>query len=143
MKNIIYLILLLFVISCSSSRIVTTSETTTSRKVDTIVRIDPIKATFIPIYREMVEFQQINGINVIIKYKEVHITNDTTILQVEDIQVETDTTDVKVVIDETIKEKTKVKEITGIPFIYKFALYFTIGVIILIIIRILLKQITF
>lgn len=143
MKNLLYLFLLLVVfitVSCGSSRTVTTTDKLTTRKADTLYKIPAREATFIPIHKDLVEFKKINGINVIIHYREVHITNDTVILQVETISVETEPEEVKIIIDETIKEESKVKEIIGIPWFYKLALYFSLGIVALIVIKLLLKQ---
>lgn len=147
MKNLIYISLALILFSsCGINRQVVKTNTVITREVDTLLSIDPVDATFIPIEQKTellpivgrsieVLKDSVTGQEMTIYYKEVMPKPNVPVKQIEKIEMHIPERKVAVKMHETIETNTKVKTITGIPWFYKAALWFTLIVVAIFLIK--------
>ena len=152
MKQLIYILAIFLVFtSCAGKKHVIKTHTITTRQVDTLIKIPARKLSFIPanlqknnlpendltILGKSTEIltDSLTGQQMTIYYNEVMPNPNQAIKVIEKIEMHEAERLVAVKVHETIETNTKEKTVITIPWFYKAALWFTLIVVLIFILK--------
>lgn len=139
MKKLVYILsFLILLTACASKKNIVKTERVITRELDTLIKLPPKTAVFIPTYFDTVELfvDRETGIKARIYYETIEGLEE---LVVSKIEIETPEQIIPVKVKETIQESIKEKQVEGIPWFYKAALWIVIGFIVVTIVIKVLK----